>query len=82
MAVMPCRMRTAIRLEVDQFGCGRRVLVVAKCLPGGASAVTVEIDDAAIPEIVGTLAGDTIFRGARSKSRNSNDQSLGDVCVH
>jgi transcriptional regulator of arginine metabolism len=37
-------------------------LVIAKCLPGRASAVAVEIDDAAIPEIVGTLAGeDTIF---------------------
>ena len=37
-------------------------LVVAKCLPGRASAVAVEIDDAAIPEIVGTLAGeDAIF---------------------
>src|SRR3979409_346241 len=33
------------------------VLVVAKCLPGRASAVAVEIDDAALPEIVGTLAG-------------------------
>jgi transcriptional regulator of arginine metabolism len=38
------------------------VLIVAKCLPGRASAVAVEIDDAAISEIVGTLAGeDTIF---------------------
>jgi transcriptional regulator of arginine metabolism len=38
------------------------VLIVAKCLPGRASAVAVEIDDAAIPQIVGTLAGeDTIF---------------------
>lgn len=38
------------------------VLVVAKCLPGRASSVAVEIDDAAITEIVGTLAGeDTIF---------------------
>src|SRR5437867_10810695 len=38
------------------------ILVIAKCLPGRASAVAVEIDDAAIPEIVGTLAGeDTIF---------------------
>jgi transcriptional regulator of arginine metabolism len=38
------------------------VLVVARCLPGRASAVAVDIDDAAIPEIVGTLAGeDTIF---------------------
>jgi transcriptional regulator of arginine metabolism len=38
------------------------VLVIAKCLPGRASAVAVEVDDAAISEIVGTLAGeDTIF---------------------
>jgi transcriptional regulator of arginine metabolism len=37
-------------------------LVVAKCLPGLASAVAVEIDRAGIAEIVGTLAGeDTIF---------------------
>jgi transcriptional regulator of arginine metabolism len=37
-------------------------LVVAKCEAGLASAVAVEIDRAAIPEIVGTLAGeDTIF---------------------
>ncbi|MDQ3819538.1 MAG: arginine repressor [Acidobacteriota bacterium] len=38
------------------------VLIVAKCEPGMASAVAVEIDRALIPEIVGTLAGeDTIF---------------------
>ena len=38
------------------------VLILAKCLPGRASSVAVEIDDAGIPEIVGTLAGeDTIF---------------------
>lgn len=37
-------------------------LVVARCEPGKASAVAVEIDAAAIAEIVGTLAGeDTIF---------------------
>lgn len=42
------------------------VLVIAKSLPGRASAVAVEIDDAAIPEIVGTLAGeDTIFIAVR-----------------
>ena len=41
-------------------------LVIARCLPGRASAVAVEIDDAAITEIVGTLAGeDTIFIAAR-----------------
>jgi len=46
-------------LSLDSAG---EVLVIAKCLPGRASAVAVEIDDAAIPEIVGTLAGeDTIF---------------------
>jgi transcriptional regulator of arginine metabolism len=37
-------------------------LVVARCEPGLASAVAVEIDRAALPEIVGTLAGeDTVF---------------------
>jgi transcriptional regulator of arginine metabolism len=37
-------------------------LVVAHTEPGLASAVAVDIDGAAIPEIVGTLAGeDTIF---------------------
>ena len=37
-------------------------LVVAKCEPGMASSVAVEIDRAAIQEIVGTLAGeDTVF---------------------
>jgi transcriptional regulator of arginine metabolism len=44
------------------------VLVIAKCLPGRASAVAVEIDDAAIREIVGTLAGeDTIFIAVRDQ---------------
>src|SRR5213594_3507278 len=44
------------------------VLVIAKCLPGLASAVAVEIDDATIPEIVGTLAGeDTIFVATRDQ---------------
>ena len=37
-------------------------LVVARCEPGLASAVAVEIDRAALAEIVGTLAGeDTVF---------------------
>ncbi|MFL6227461.1 MAG: arginine repressor [Pyrinomonadaceae bacterium] len=41
-------------------------LVVARCEPGLASAVAVEIDAAAIPEIVGTIAGeDTIFVAVR-----------------
>src|SRR5689334_7471378 len=42
------------------------VLIVAKCLPGRASSVAVEIDDAALPQVVGTLAGeDTIFIAVR-----------------
>jgi transcriptional regulator of arginine metabolism len=46
-------------LSLDTAG---DVLVVAKCEPGLASAIAVEIDRAAIHEIVGTLAGeDTIF---------------------
>jgi transcriptional regulator of arginine metabolism len=37
-------------------------LVVAKCFPGLASAVAVEIDRAGLAEIIGTLAGeDTVF---------------------
>ena len=49
------------------------VLVIARCLPGRASSVAVEIDDAAMPEIVGTLAGeDTIFVATRdSKSQRT-----------
>ena len=44
------------------------VLVIARCLPGRASAVAVDIDDAVIPEIVGTLAGeDTIFIAVRDQ---------------
>ena len=54
------------------------VLVVAKCLPGRASGVAVEIDDAAIPEIVGTLAGeDTIFIAVRdSKSQRTASKKI------
>ena len=52
-------------LSLDLAG---EVLVIARCLPGRASAVAVEIDDAGIPEIVGTLAGeDTIFIAARDQ---------------
>lgn len=41
-------------------------LVIARTVPGLASAVAVEIDAAAIPEIVGTIAGeDTILIAAR-----------------
>jgi len=50
-------------LSLDVAG---EALVIARCLPGRASAVAVEVDDAGIPEIVGTLAGeDTIFIAVR-----------------
>jgi transcriptional regulator of arginine metabolism len=43
-------------------------LVVAKCEPGLASAVAVEIDRAGMAEIVGTLAGeDTVFIAVRER---------------
>src|SRR5215475_3980364 len=48
-------------------------LVIARTVPGLASAVAVEIDAAAIPEVVGTIAGeDTIFIAVRdAKSQRS-----------
>jgi transcriptional regulator of arginine metabolism len=50
-------------LSLDQAGDS---LVVARTLPGLASAVAVEIDAAALPEVVGTIAGeDTIFIAVR-----------------
>jgi transcriptional regulator of arginine metabolism len=50
-------------LSLDQAG---DTLVIARTIPGLASAVAVEIDAAAIPEIVGTIAGeDTIFIAVR-----------------
>ena len=46
-------------LSLDMAG---EILVIVRTEPGLASAVAVEIDGAAIPEIVGTIAGeDTIF---------------------
>jgi transcriptional regulator of arginine metabolism len=52
-------------LSLDTAG---EALIVARCLPGRASSVAVEIDDAAMPEIVGTLAGeDTIFIAVRDQ---------------
>lgn len=59
--VMPRAESGAARglLSLDATG---DVLIVARCEPGLASAVAVEIDRAQIAEIVGTIAGeDTIF---------------------
>ena len=50
-------------LRLDQAGDS---LIIARTFPGLASAVAVEIDAAAIPEVVGTIAGeDTIFIAVR-----------------
>ena len=50
-------------VSLDQAG---ESLVIARTVPGLASAVAVEIDAAAISEIVGTIAGeDTIFIAVR-----------------
>src|SRR4026208_2243640 len=50
-------------LRLDHAG---ETLVVARTLPGLASAVAVEIDAAALTEVVGTIAGeDTIFIAVR-----------------
>ena len=50
-------------LSLDQAGDS---LIIARTLPGLASGVAVEVDAAAIPEIVGTIAGeDTIFIAVR-----------------
>jgi transcriptional regulator of arginine metabolism len=50
-------------VSLDQAGDS---LVIAHTVPGLASAVAVEIDAAALPEIAGTIAGeDTIFIAVR-----------------
>ena len=50
-------------LSLDQAGDS---LIIARTVPGLASAVAVEIDAAAISEVVGTIAGeDTIFIAVR-----------------
>src|ERR1041385_6865580 len=50
-------------LSLDQAGDS---LIIARTVPGHASPVAVEIDAAAIPEVVGTIAGeDTIFIAVR-----------------
>ncbi|HEX5884345.1 MAG TPA: hypothetical protein VFY67_07350 [Pyrinomonadaceae bacterium] len=67
---LPRTNGTAARglLSLDHAG---DALVIARTFPGLASAVAVEIDAAAIPDVVGTIAGeDTIFiavRGAKAQ---------------
>jgi transcriptional regulator of arginine metabolism len=50
-------------LSLDHAG---ESLIIARTVPGHASPVAVEIDAAAMPEVVGTIAGeDTIFIAVR-----------------
>ncbi|HKG47029.1 MAG TPA: hypothetical protein VKB02_09890 [Pyrinomonadaceae bacterium] len=62
-------------VSLDQAGDS---LVIARTLPGLASAVAVEIDAAGIPDIVGTIAGeDTIFVAVRdAKSQRAAVQEI------
>jgi len=65
-------------LSLDQAG---DTLIVARTVPGLASAVAVEVDAAAIAEIVGTIAGeDTIFIAVRdAKSQRTAIKEIWDL---
>jgi len=65
-------------LSLDQAGDS---LIIARTVPGLASAVAVEIDGAAITEIVGTIAGeDTIFIAVRdAKSQRAAIKEIWDL---
>jgi transcriptional regulator of arginine metabolism len=57
-------------LSLDQAG---ESLIIARTVPGHASPVAVEIDAAALPEVVGTIAGeDTIFIAVRDAKAQRN----------
>jgi transcriptional regulator of arginine metabolism len=59
-------------------------LVIARTLPGLASAVAVEIDSAALPDVVGTIAGeDTIFIAVRdAKSQRGVIKKVWEIVGH
>jgi len=65
-------------LSLDQAG---ETLIIARTVPGLASAVAVEIDAAGIAEIVGTIAGeDTIFIAVRdAKSQRAAIKEIWDL---
>jgi transcriptional regulator of arginine metabolism len=65
-------------LSLDQAGDS---LVIARTVPGLASAVAVEIDAAALPEVVGTIAGeDTIFIAVReSKAQRTTIKRVWEI---
>ena len=68
-------------LSLDHAG---ESLVIARTVPGLASAVAVEIDAAALPEIVGTIAGeDTIFIAVReSKAQRTTIKKVWKLFEH
>jgi len=68
-------------LSLDQAGDS---LVIARTLPGLASAVAVEIDAAAIADVVGTIAGeDTIFIAVRgTKAQRSTVKQIWELFGH
>ena len=65
-------------LSLDQAGDS---LIVARTFPGLASAVAVAIDAAALPEVVGTIAGeDTIFIAVRdAKAQRTTVKEIWDL---
>ena len=66
--VVPERARGAAERGLLSLEAAGDAMVVAKCEPGLASAVAVEIDRANLEEIVGTLAGeDTVFIAAQDR---------------
>ncbi len=68
-------------LSLDHAG---DTLIVARTMPGLASAVAVEIDAAALPEVVGTIAGeDTIFIAVRNaKAQRPIIKQIWDLLGH
>ena len=68
-------------VSLDQAG---ESLVIARTMPGLASAVAVEIDSAALPDVVGTIAGeDTIFIAVRdAKSQRGVIKKVWEIVGH
>ena len=59
---LPKKPRNAAAFGLMSLEAAGETMIVGKCDPGLASAVTVRIDAARISEIVGTIAGDdTVF---------------------
>ena len=80
---LPRANGTSVRglLSLDQAGDS---LIIARTLPGLASAVAVEIDAAKLPEVVGTIAGeDTIFIAVRdAKAQRAAVKQIWELLGH